>query len=141
MCFYLSRVAKLLESVIVVEMNRYEADTNAMIRQYLEILKARGGFFFMRVNSGAVYGEDYRGNRLAFEGAGAGTADWLCLVGEKYYHYQLNSRVIWLEAKSATGKQSDRQKLFHAWVVMDLGHEYYLVRDSEDMDKIFGGLE
>jgi len=132
-------------------MNRYEADTNAMIRQYLEILKARGGFFFMRVNSGAVYGEDYRGNRLAFEGAGAGTADWLCICRLDHDPYEKaglstmyphrTQSIIWLEAKSATGKQSDRQKLFHAWVVMDLGHEYYIVRDSEDMDKIFGGLE
>ena len=39
-------------------------------------------------------------------------------------------RIAWLEAKTATGKQSPAQRRFARWC-KQLGHEYHLVRTVE----------
>jgi len=74
------------------------------------------------------------------------------MVNQTTYQYHSNSktetiyyikyvRVIWLEVKSPTGKQSPEQKAFEK-TVTDIGGEYYLLESVDDVMKvILPGIE
>ncbi len=49
-------------------------------------------------------------------------------------------RLIWVEVKTATGKQSDKQKAFQCHVE-SLGYSYYLVRSLDDFKIVISGLD
>ena len=74
------------------------------------------------------------GARMKDEGLTPGAAD-LCVLLPK-------GRCIWMETKTAKGRQSDKQKGFQARCLR-LGHVYVLVRsvqDAIDILKVVGAL-
>jgi hypothetical protein len=52
----------------------------------------------------------------------------------------LNNAIVCLEVKTATGSQSESQINFESRI-KQLGHEYYVVRGLEDVEKIFNDGE
>ena len=64
--------------------------------------------------------------KLKSTGLKAGVSDLVVLMP---------NRCIFVEVKTETGKQSDKQKVFEA-TVKGLGFEYYVVRSVDDMLKI-----
>jgi hypothetical protein len=60
--------------------------------------------------------------RLKSMGLRAGASDLLVV---------LKNKVIFLEVKTPTGRQSEAQKIFQK-IVESLGHEYYIVRSVDE---------
>ena len=87
----------------------------------------------IRMNSGGMYGV-HKGKRWAVKFGRKGMADILAL------HSWIDTRdvgrfvicPIWIECKTATGKQSPEQAAFQAEVEAE-GHRYLLVRSWEDL--------
>jgi hypothetical protein len=67
-------------------------------------------------------------SRLKAMGMRSGASDLIALLS--------GGTAIFLEVKTATGKQSDAQKLFERKVT-SLGFAYYVVRSVEDVAQIF----
>jgi len=114
-----------------------EAAVQKAILQYL----AARHVFAIRVNSGTHFSES-NGKRYVTRLAAPGTADILALpsqwrgVDDKGTWCEFREiKVLWLEVKSATGKQSDLQKSFQAQVEAE-GHRYAVCRSVQDVEDL-----
>jgi hypothetical protein len=102
----------------------------------MEYLAARH-IFAVRMNSGTRIGE-YKGKKWAIHMHAPGTADILafpreqisCMNCGKWNRYPV---LLWIEVKTATGKQSELQKSFQNQVEA-AGHRYSVVRSIEDVE-------
>lgn len=124
--------------------SRSEADIKKSIMEYL---KARGVIAF-RMNAGDRYVKSAKGKMYRIMGHPSGTADilafppgsWVSFEGLKPGETRRGVTlplILWIEAKSSTGKQSEEQKLFQR-IVEGLGHRYILARSADDVAKVIG---
>ncbi|MDE2105856.1 MAG: hypothetical protein KGL39_52020 [Patescibacteria group bacterium] len=114
--------------------------------------------WWMRCNTGTQVLADANGKRRVFRAGRKGMADILAIVGREVCegcqgkhedigqcrtHYSHRSRCcgrsalriftpVWLELKSATGRQSEAQRAFQTEVEAE-GHFYLLVRDVREV--------
>ena len=106
------------------------ASESEIQRAILDYLAARH-IFAIRVNSGTTLAS-YKGKTRAIHMAAPGTADILAfphIADGTDWHQPL-----WLEVKSAAGKQSDLQKSFQTQVENE-GHRYCVVRSLQDVEE------
>lgn len=105
-----------------------------IVRQILDYLAAEHIFAF-RLNTSAFSGE-YKGKRwfTRSHSLGPGAADILAIPEIRLPVEQLRIvlRPIWIEVKTAKGKQSSEQKSFQDHVE-SLGHRYILARSVDDV--------
>lgn len=94
-------------------------------RVILDYLAAKHILAF-RMNTGAMKIDD----RFMLFGV-AGMADILAFTSNQSY---FNTFPVWIEIKTATGKQSDLQKSFQKQVE-EHGHTYIVARSIEDIEK------
>jgi hypothetical protein len=100
-------------------MNHDESILQADIVQALSLHRI---YCLMIPNDAAGKISKARAGRLAAMGLRAGASDILVI---------LPGRVIFLEVKTPTGRQSPAQKVFQE-IVESLGHEYRLVRSVDE---------
>lgn len=102
-----------------------EESIQRQIVQYLELM----GIFFFSVpneNAGGGKGAMIRMQMYRAMGLRPGVSDLVVI---------LPSRIVFLEVKTATGRQSEHQRRFEARV-KELGFEYYVVRSVDDVSKV-----
>lgn len=99
----------------------------ALQKAILQYLQAKGILAF-RMQVGAMAGE-YNGKRRFMRFGTVGMADILA--------FPYAARPLWIEVKTATGKQSEFQKSFQAQVEAQ-GHRYVVARSVEDVMGILG---
>lgn len=104
-----------------------EAMIQAIILEYL----AARHIFAMRMNSGTQVVND-NGHRRAIHMHEPGTADILAFPRRITWEDQ-GLTPLWIECKSATGKQTPVQKSFQRQVE-DEGHKYIIARSIEDVE-------
>lgn len=110
-----------------------EKETQAAI---LELLRLEG-IYALRLNSGAVKVE---GRFIRFHSGGAGVADIVAFCPHEWNgtlehdHEENRPHVLWIEVKSATGKQSPEQKNFEE-NMSATGMHYLLARSLDDLSK------
>ena len=97
-----------------------ENDLKKIIIKKLDILEALGLLLFERINSGSI------SNRV--RGARKGTADIIIAVPP-------SAKLIALELKSQTGKQSCAQSSYQEKVER-IGGEYFLIRTPSEFDQM-----
>ena len=111
-----------------------ESETQKAIMDYL----AARRIFALRLNTGTFQ----NGKRfIRAHSAGAGAADILAFptVAREFY-FELEFIIpLWIEVKSAKGKQSAEQKSFQQKVLSE-GHLYCLARSVEDVDRVLGQM-
>lgn len=110
-----------------------EHSIQTQIVQYLkwsniECFAIPNGIFFNSASKNQTYAYI---NKLRKEGFREGCSDLVVL---------LKNRVIFIEIKSTTGKQSDKQKEFET-KVKELGFEYYVWRDIDAAEEFVKGLK
>lgn len=117
-----------------------EAQTQKAVCEFLSARK----IWWMRCNTGAMQAE-HNGKRRFLRFGKPGMADIQAISKFDFQHtvgpntyWATMPRVIWLEIKSPTGKQSAAQKEFQAEVEAE-GHTYLLVRDINEVIEFFGG--
>jgi hypothetical protein len=103
-----------------------ESEIQNTICDYLALREKQKMLLYWRQNTGAIYDVKNGIHRAMPKHAKKGVPD-ICVIKK--------GKFIGLEVKSATGKQSDDQKLFELFVT-DNGGFYYLVRSLEDVRKI-----
>lgn len=103
---------------------------SAIQKTILAYLAARH-VFALRINSGMMI-STYKGKSYRTALCAPGTADILAFPRKVTWEDQ-GLVPVWLEVKSATGKQSEIQKSFQAQVE-DEGHKYFIVRSIEDVE-------
>ena len=91
-----------------------------MQRACLDLLAAER-IFALRLNTGVF--RNAKGRPIFTHSGGAGVADILAFP---------HGRIVWLEVKSATGRQSPEQASFQRQVESH-GHSYLLVRSPDDL--------
>lgn len=109
-----------------------QASERQILRAVMDYLAAKRVLAF-RMNSGTLPGR--LGKPVSF--GVAGMADVLAFP--KNYGVLLGypvsqTTIMWLECKTATGKQSELQKSFQAQVEGE-GHRYKIVRSIEDLEE------
>jgi hypothetical protein len=100
----------------------------AIQRQIVQYLALMGIFFFSvpNENAGGGKGAMIRMQKYRAMGLRPGVSDLVVL---------LPSRIVFIEVKTATGRQSENQKRFEA-LVTSLGFEYYVVRSVDDVSNV-----
>ena len=119
------------------EMIMRESDLKATATEYLNTMQNLGRLVFLRLNAGAFPTQSGRWAR----GCPAGTADILVIKSEEpCYHCRAFSynTVIFIELKSAKGKQTLDQKRFQEMVEKQ-GSEYHIIRDFEELKTLVEG--
>ena len=104
-----------------------ESEIQKAIMEYLTLKK----IWHMRLNTGAMFGT-HKGKRWAVRFGKPGMADILVTFG----HGTTCFRVVWLEVKNASGKQSEDQQNFQREVEHS-GHFYRIVRSLDDVVELF----
>ena len=112
-----------------------EGELKLAVSEYLEYKTNSGELYADRLNSGAIYekrGDKTYGVMLCREG----TADFFVFhkvnVGGAEF-----LKLIFLELKSATGKQRPEQEVFQKLVEAQ-GASYFLIRTVEEVMEILG---
>jgi hypothetical protein len=95
------------------------------LRAILDYLKLKR-IFHLRLNTGATIGE-YHGKKRMFRFGSPGCPDILAVPDQS---------IMWIEAKSSTGKQSELQKEWQK-DVEKRGHTYILARSVGDVMAFF----
>lgn len=90
-------------------------------------LGSKRGVRVFRMNSGKA--RDPRTGQVVTFGV-PGMADILALVRDRY---------VWLEVKSATGRQSEPQRRFQQ-AIESIGGEYHVVRSADQAEEVIGCL-
>jgi hypothetical protein len=103
-----------------------ETQIQATICDYLAIRERQNMLMFWRQNTGGIFDVKNQVRRALPKHAKKGVPDIIVIKAGKF---------IGLEVKSATGKQSDDQKLFEARLVNN-GGTYYVVRSLEEVKQI-----
>ena len=111
-----------------------EADLKRTVEDYLTYKQNQGALYFDRLNSGeaiVLKGDKHYKINLCREG----TADFMVLM----WTFPLGApnkgwtRVIFLELKSKTGKQSEDQRTFQD-AVEKQGASYFIIRNLEELE-------
>lgn len=89
------------------------------------------GYFAFKIENGGVHNAKSGGHFFNHRTRLAGIAD-ICLL--------VNATSVWLEVKSAIGKQSNHQKAFEQ-MVKESGNHYFLVRSIEDVEQCIMSTE
>ena len=118
-----------------------EADLKRAVNDYLQILMNQGKLYYDQLNSGeivALFGKSRRRIKLSREG----TADFYVLQTTELWDGVHATRipacrVIFLELKSESGRQSPEQGAFRILVEMQ-GAEYCLIRSIDELEAILG---
>ena len=111
-----------------------EAQLKQGIEEWLQYKQNAGKLWFTRLNSGSAFVK--KGDRFhKIQLCEKGTADLLVLKRREFVHRRL--RTIFLEIKSATGKQHPEQKAFQELIEAQ-GAEYWVVRSVEEVISIIG---
>ena len=97
-------------------------DESILQSQIVQALSLHRIYAFMVPNDAAGKISQAKAGRLAAMGLRAGASDLLVV---------LPGRVIFMEVKTPTGKQSKSQAIFQS-VVEALGHQYALVRSVDE---------
>lgn len=92
------------------------------IKEYLQSLEDSNKLYFIRNNSGAVVVK----NRFIRFGK-EGSSDFIIFMPK--------NRVLFIEIKNESGKQTEKQKEFKNKIV-NLGYEYYIVRSVDELINI-----
>lgn len=103
-----------------------EKDTLKAILQFLALKQV----WAIRHNTGAAVIES-RGRKRFVRFGTPGLADVVA--------FTRGGQVVWIEAKSEKGKQSEMQREFQAKAEKH-GHYYLLVRSVDDLFPLFGGV-
>lgn len=114
-----------------------ESDIKRAIDDFLQYGQNAGRWVFLRLNAGEFI--EVRGKtRRRIKGCPKGTADFLALRWFGYGHDGImegtSCRVIFIEVKSPTGRQSKDQIIFQGLVEAQ-GAEYHLIRSVEELQK------
>lgn len=107
-----------------------ELETQTAIMHLLAAEK----IFALRINTSSQVLTDANGRKrvLKSHSGGAGVADILVLLERVCGGMRMGFGVIWLEIKSAKGKQSPEQMAFQRRME-ELGHRYLVARSVEDV--------
>ena len=112
-------------------MRRKSGEETSLVRQILEYLSLRGIWAY-RVNTGAL--RDKTGRPVFFGVKGHPDI----VARSKPGRIQREScRVVWIEAKSSKGRQSEAQKEWEQ-IALKHGDKYILARKLEDVMEYFG---
>lgn len=111
-----------------------EKDLKGAVEDYLEYGTNQGAWYADRLNSGEVIevrGETRRRVKLCR----AGTADFFIIRARRYFTNAqiITPEVIFVEAKSAKGRQSSVQKAFKI-LVEEQGARYEVIRSLEELE-------
>ena len=116
--------------------NISEASIKRAITDYLEIGQAQGRWVYLRLNSGDFI--EVRGDtRRRIKGCMAGTSD-LLVIKQSECEYGCPT-VIFIELKSAKGRQSPEQRAFQKLVEMQRA-SYNIVHSFEELENILMGI-
>jgi len=104
-----------------------EKDVARAIKGMLTLMEAAGKIeHHDRLNAGSTYGlYDKRGTRRAINMCRPGTPDHYVILND--------GTMLWIEAKSSTGKQSDHQAEFERKVNCLPGHHYIIATSVTDV--------
>lgn len=94
-----------------------------LIRSIMQSLAWYDHLHALRLNAGLTIVTGQDGRRRAIRGVEAGTPDILVMVQ--------GGGVVWLEAKTRTGRLSKPQKAWHARAA-SMGHTVHVVRSVDD---------
>jgi len=108
-----------------------EADVKRAVEDYLQLLRNQKKLWFTRLNSGNAF-KEFGGRRYRIKLCDEGTADYLVITMDDFL-YEETTEAIFLEIKSAKGKQSGKQKEFQA-EVEEQGCSYFVVRSLEEVE-------
>lgn len=103
-----------------------EIEIQSSIIDYLQILENKGKIFFQRVNNTPMYDPKYKQFRSMPKGSKKGFPDILVIKAGK---------IIGIEVKTATGKQSKEQKDIENKFKQH-GQEYFVVRSLDEVIEI-----
>jgi Holliday junction resolvase-like predicted endonuclease len=106
-----------------------ESQIVTAICNFLQYEENKGNLYFIRNNTGAFATQPLGGNRRFVRYGKVGTSDIIIFMS--------SGRTIFVEVKTATGKQNDNQKAFEQKITA-LGFEYHIVRDVEKVVWILG---
>ena len=109
-----------------------EGSLKSAVEDYLQVLENQGKLKFFRLNAGDFI--EVRGDsRRRIKGCKKGTADFEVIeeIDDHIYRHSY-PRVIFIETKSKTGKQTKEQKEFERDVIFQ-GCEYHIVRTFEEI--------
>jgi hypothetical protein len=105
---------------------------SAIKKAILDYLTARH-IFALRMQSGVSFAE-YKGKKRAIRYGVAGMSDILAFPKRCFWPCTMPlSSQLWIEVKTATGKQSELQKSFQKQVE-EQGHRYIVARCIEDVE-------
>lgn len=110
-----------------------EADLKLAVTDYLQYAQNQGKLVYLRLNAGDFI--EVRGDtRRRVKGCPKGTAD-LMVIKRGYYECVTILRAIFLELKSAKGKQTKEQAEFQQ-MIEEQGAEYYIIRSIERLQEV-----
>jgi len=104
-----------------------EKNVAKAIKGMLALMEAAGQIVHHdRLNSGSTFSKDARtGKSYAYNMCRPGTPDLYVILND--------GTILWIEAKSSTGKQSDYQVAFECKVRILPGHHYIIARSVTDV--------
>ncbi len=125
--------------------NLSEGQLKRQVDEYLTYKQNAGELLFLRLNSGDFI-DTRGGTRRRIRGCPKGTADFEVIIKERQFVKWVDActyekevlvycKVVFLELKSDTGKQSEEQKDFHD-VVEKLGCSYHIIRSIEELESV-----
>ena len=103
-----------------------EGQLTRQIKDYLQFERNLKHLWFSRLNSGDFFLPAGSGKFYRVTGCGKGTADFIVIK---------DGRTIFIELKSAKGKQSPDQRNFEI-EIQEQGARYFVVREFEELQKI-----
>lgn len=111
---------------------RNESTLITEILKYCQLLENQGQIlFYSRIQAGNIFIPQGRG-RVVRMGR-AGIADIMVIPKRKTLY---GATMVWIEAKHGDGKQTAEQKKFQE-IIGTLGQSYELVRNMDEVEKIF----
>ena len=111
-----------------------EKNITKAIKGMLALMEAAGQIVHHdRLNSGSTFNKNAKtGKSYAFNMCRPGTPDLYVILND--------GTILWIEAKSSTGKQSDYQVAFECKVRILPGHHYIIARSVTDVINFMGNV-
>jgi len=110
-----------------IKLRHKEKEVAKAIKGMLTLMEAAGQIVHHdRLNSGTTFSKDARtGKSYAYNMCRPGTPDLYVILND--------GTILWIEAKSSIGKQSDHQVAFEHKVMCLPGHHYIIARGVSDV--------
>jgi len=117
-----------------IKLRHKEKEVAKAIKGMLTLMEAAGQIVHHdRLNSGTTFSKDAKtGKSYAFNMCRPGTPDLYVILND--------GTILWIEAKSSTGKQSDYQVAFENKVKFLPGHHYIIARSVTDVIGFMGNV-